>query len=1825
METISDLLEKRRISRIRFSKQVKLVEQLKDEVDAMKEDGSEREKRKATFTVRQAFGELQEVHNILVSLQAEIDYHPNYDSYSTTLSVARQKEEEEKEAKYKVTFFKTAAEVEDLEKENSQVEDDAKSSRSSEISMHDISRSITTGLKEAFQDMNFGVSPEQLSQLLSASSSKRKQISVPKFLGDEEMFEMWVGMVRKEMEKSGWSGDEEKAYFVFSCLDGRAKKKCLGLKNPKPEDILKYLEAEYGNVELKIEKAISKISDMKAIQYSVEEIDNMYTDLLAQWNYIVQKHPHPESLKKESWILTALAKPKLPEEIIREWETAKKRKMGLEDRSQSSKFPEDFDIFLCNLYDAYEVAVKTKRMKQVQEKRPEEGGKKPLPRNWKPTGQALTSEMQVNRICIFCKKSHESRNCFIAPKMNHQEKYACIMQQEACLNCLQQANHFASSCPMTGQCKLCTRKHHTLLHMTSGTKSSSNKIPTNATDVECDDGTIASDDREVLPETDAEDQEAQEEQMHLVRCVSSKGAILQSAVVFAESKNGKLPARILFDQGSGTSLMKKSLAKKLGLTGKRTSCTFTLVGGKTFTQNCMKVKFLISSVIPNWIGETFEIEAYVIDEPCSDLRAVICEVSAMPHLKNLQLTEKFPHESLSVEIILGIEDCMRVLLPQRIDGPDGFPGAQLSHVGWVVFGSNPQQLLQENGDAMDIQHSMFVDVYEDTVIERLWELDSLGIQPNEGKSDKRSFLEEEALRQHRQSMLNIGGRYETCLITHPDYANNVIPNNKAQASRRFHNLEKRMNSNPDLAAVVHKQVSELIDKGRAELVEERTEPEHQTWYLPMSVVTKEESTTTKHRVVFDGSAKNKDGVSLNDTLLPGPATQPDMLAVWTRFRTHPVILIADIEKMFLQIKIKKEDQDRQRFFYKPTNQESVQTYRLTGVTFGLAPSPFSSIQTVLDHVESQKEKSPWAAEEICENIYVDDILTGGRNVEEVAKLASEMKDIMETGGFPLRKFLSNKPEAIAHLEREDLAEFHIEDYDPDEFTTKSLGIRIHPESDKIIYAYSDRILQVEGDETRRTLVTQLMRIHDVLGLLAPVTVRGKQLLQLSFLDRNGWDDPLSPQVAPEWIKWKDEIGTMRIQIDRCVLPEVTDAEIEIHGFSDACPSSYGTAVYLKVQDRHTGNTKVSLLAAKTRVSPLKAKRTLPELELLGALIMVRLVSFVVNSLYRLQIDSVYCWTDSQIVLHWISQPAYCWTTFIANRVSEIQKLSHPASWKFVPGKLNPADLCSRGCSVKRLESDKPWWNGPSFLQGDQADWPAQPDISDNTLRTAETKRKKLSLPLLVQTADAPTHDDELKDYADRFEKYHRFLAVMVLCRQWVRRYKAGANQDVDDLIGVKYFREEEKFWTKWAQRGSFSEEIDSLNKHLPVSAKSKLRNLDPILDDSGILRVGGRVHLSLMPDQVKHPIVLPSHNSFVEKLVMFYHVAHSHSGIAQTWANLQHKFWIVRGKQEIKRIIRKCSQCRAKKTMHQRMAQLPLERITPADCFSKIGVDFAGPLYVVEGNESVKVWVCLFVDMVARGLHLELCREPSAKGFIMALERMANRRGRPSLIYSDNAKAFKKAHSFLVNLFKNTSSKELFDQLRRKGIEWKFITSNAPWHGGFYERFVQSVKVPLRKVLGNSRLTYVELDTTLTAIEAQVNSRPLTTVSSDKEDPLPLTPAHLMMGRNLLLLPEATTDHTDFGKRWRFRQAINQKWWNRWIKEYFPKLRTFPKWTTAADNPKEGQLVHVLDYKMSKASWKLGRIVQIHPGRDDLVRSVTLMVNGKLMRRPVQKLALLEV
>ena len=704
-------------------------------------------------------------------------------------------------------------------------------------------------------------------------------------------------------------------------------------------------------------------------------------------------------------------------------------------------------------------------------------------------------------------------------------------------------------------------------------------------------------------------------------------------------------------------------------------------------------------------------------------------------------------------------------------------------------------------------------------------------------------------------------------------------------------------------------------------------------------------------------------------------------------------------------------------------------------------------------------------------------------------------------------------------------------------------------------------------------------LFDPLGMVCPVTIVGKIILQAAWKDTLEWDEEMSEPLqrqAREW--WGDLKKIQSFKVERWC-GATPETEHTLHCFSDASETAYGCCIYI------TSPTTRHLVYAKAKVAPVK-RQTLARLELQAAFMASSALDMVCNHV-RTPICEVHCWTDSLTTFHWLNKPPHHWKTWVANRVAAIQEvgLKWNTEWHHCPGVLNPADLVSRGVSLEKLEASK-WLKGPDWITNKET-WPLRTEVQEHQL-VAETR------VFSVQVTEK---------WWERFSSWDKIQRIMRVILRW-RHFK-------DRTVNIAR-KVEISLW-QIIQRDVFGEDLTTIKNGKSVSSSSKIHKFNPFLDEDGVLRVGGRLQQTTWPFERKHPVLLDKHH-LTELLVRHHHIERKHQGVEGLVAFIRRSLWIIGGRKMIRKMKDKCIVCKKfdANPIDEIIAPLPAERVSYTYPFGICGIDYAGPLLANGGGRICKVWVALFVCATTRAVHLEMVTNLTTDEFLLAFRRFIARRAKPQKIFSDNATTFRAAAEAIQ-------------------CTWEFNPPAAPWFGGFYERLVQSVKAPLQKVVGQALLHIQDLYTVLTEIEALINARPLTH-EGDHTDKPAVTPA--MLSGQIWQTTDLEIDtnrpelrKADMLKRTEHVKNVACHLKTRWQEEYVAQLRLFNRGAQPSLNRciEVGDVVYVGNPQMKRRQWKLGLVTKVFPGRDGRIRVAEIKIGTKSFVRAVQNLVPLEV
>ncbi|KAK9745483.1 Pao retrotransposon peptidase [Popillia japonica] len=376
----------------------------------------------------------------------------------------------------------------------------------------------------------------------------------------------------------------------------------------------------------------------------------------------------------------------------------------------------------------------------------------------------------------------------------------------------------------------------------------------------------------------------------------------------------------------------------------------------------------------------------------------------------------------------------------------------------------------------------------------------------------------------------------------------------------------------------------------------------------------------------------------------GPTIQPNLFNILIRFRQHPYAIAADIEKMYRQVLVEPSQRPLQRILWRSNPDDPIQVYNLNTVTYGTASASFLAIRSLMQlgidcktshpditasasflSIIDCKTSHPDISSIIREDFYVDDLLTGAKDLAQAQRICLQLSEILSAGCFKLCKWISNDAQVLKDLPTSDLHPGVLEIGSHE--STRTLGLIWSFQSDYFMFNISESTATII---TKRTILSEISQIFDPLGLLSPCTLSAKVLLQMLWMEKLTWDEPVPTSIQTKWTSYRYNLSKLNdLQIPRWTsyrynLSKLNDLQIpryalcakpthvEIHGFSDASLQGYGACIYLRSVDQQN-NISVNLLCSKTKVAPLKPI-TIPKLELCAALLFSKLHDEVQRSL-----------------------------------------------------------------------------------------------------------------------------------------------------------------------------------------------------------------------------------------------------------------------------------------------------------------------------------------------------------------------------------------------------------------------------------------------------------------------------------------------------------------------------------------------------------------------------------------------------------------------------------
>ena len=921
--------------------------------------------------------------------------------------------------------------------------------------------------------------------------------------------------------------------------------------------------------------------------------------------------------------------------------------------------------------------------------------------------------------------------------------------------------------------------------------------------------------------------------------------LLPTAEVLLTGPTGQsVRARALIDTGAGLSIISQRLTQKLSLPLDPLNLRLTTVQGET----SQPLRHITSVVISSLVDPSKKLtcKPAVAPQVTGDLPIKpVQSVLDLPHIMGLSLADPNCCIPARIDLLLGAGMASQILSRNLCKfGTETEPIAQPSIFGWLLSGYISST--STTPSAMPAHHQIqSEEPLLDNLVKSFWDSE----QP-EDQTPSPSTLEQQ-VEDHYAATTTYSQETKTYTVDIPksDSISSLGKSYNMAHSRFIANESsvRRRNIYNDYQAVVQ----EYLDLGHAEPVPPDEPEPLLSFYMPMHCVLKESSSTTKLRVVFDGSAASSSGISLNSVLQVGPQLQPTLGKILMKFRSYPVALSADVSKMYRAIELSPSDRDLHRFLWRPNPDVPVQIYRMNRVTFGISCSPYLAIRTLQQTAKDHGQEYPLVQSNVSDSFYVDDFLGGASTSAEATTLLHNMREVLLKGNFNLCKWRSSCPNVLKDLP-DNLIEPSLVKRDIANTLThsKALGLEWNSANDQMAPSI---FISPIYKATKRGIISDVSRSYDILGWMAPTTLLMKILFQQFWRKGQGWDDPVSPEDKLLHLQWRTNLPLLSAKkLSRRYASQSTHIlHQELHGFADASLKAYGAVVYLRTvyADRPP---EISLVTAKTKVAKLQPS-TVPRLELEGAVLLTKLLT-TCGSVLNISPSSWHAWTDSTIVLCWISAQPSNWKVFVSNRISFILETTTPSTWKHVPTEENPADCSSRGLMPQQLLHHQLWWNGPNWLAEEPISVPHQP------IRGSSTEERRV-IHLITPSSELAL------DVLTKSSNYFTILVIMAWIFKACQIFKSKSSSSPRPTLPIQQsdILQAEQWMLLESQKRSFPREREALLKGHLLPHNSPLRALTPYLDDQQLLRVGGRLNNSSLAHFQQHPVITSSKDELVIK------------------------------------------------------------------------------------------------------------------------------------------------------------------------------------------------------------------------------------------------------------------------------------------------------------------------------------------------------------------------
>ena len=820
---------------------------------------------------------------------------------------------------------------------------------------------------------------------------------------------------------------------------------------------------------------------------------------------------------------------------------------------------------------------------------------------------------------------------------------------------------------------------------------------------------------------------------------------------------------------------------------------------------------------------------------------------------------------------------------------------------------------------------------------------------------------------------------------------------------------------------------------------------------------------------------------------------------------------------------------------------------------------------------------------------------------------------------------------------------------PKHTSGKVLGVGYCHETDTVFVRGTERARR--EIRTLRQILSFIAAIFDPMGHFCAVILRARLEFQKFVALGYDWNDIIPADELKPFLEWMDSIaGLANITISRWTSElAYKDAETSLIVFSDSSKEGYGMVAYIRRAIDKNSVALVRQVYGKARVVPLNfherkipcqeenPSESMPKLELEAARLAC-LAQDMLNRESRETYQRTMLFTDSHTVLQWLLSFRKKFKTYEFHRVNKIRDLTDvQTQWNYVASAENPADLCSHGFLGNDMEKHHFFFQGPTWLTGPESQWP--PHRPEEVLPATKqvdiaaiSAVARFSPIELLATAASPLLDetepfDETIPFVKlrlaskhgswkhkvnsiaRFQRKYRQLCVFNKNKkhgikltkedfqmELIDSYEfESAENDLIRAIQFKYYGKEMRQLLKLG--------VTSPDSHSELRCKTNLVSLNPFLDETTSLRVGGRIRNSLtLSYDAMFPRILPGYDEDVKSLIRYTHEKLIHATINHTFHTLRAKFHIVGGRNCVNNTLKKCMPCqkREKRPQIQKLGDLPGSRTNYIRPFRTTAADLTGDYKVkIPGSRaSHKRYILMCCCMTSRAVCLLPLRDLTTGVLINALTKLVNTYPGVEVIHSDCGTNFVGAQRENLRATAEWNDAQIQDELVVQGVKWETSPPHAHFYGGVYERLIRSTKKHLRFLFTQEPLDLEVFETSLSRVSAVLNSRPLSYASNCVDDYRVLSPnsflyPHVITPAWATISPPIPVTGDYLRSSWRDVRRLVTIFEDLWYKDYLQSLKPLAKWRKSVPNLFVGQLVIMQDDKLPRHQWKMARVDSI--------------------------------